>query len=428
MQERRVVITGMGIVSPVGLNVLSAWENVIAGKSGIGPIESFSPIDLRFDTRIAGEVRGFNLEDEPWLVDRKEAKRLDRFGQLTLAAGIEAGRQAGIAFGDDYARLRAGVIAAAGIGGLATIENEHSRMLERIASGRGVKVSPLGVPLLMGNAGASAISRFWGLWGSNFGVVSACASTADAIAIAVDKIRLGKADVVFAGGAEAVVTPLGVLMFESMGALSQKFNNEPTTASRPFDKSRDGFVMSEGGAILVLEEREYAHKRGAVILAEILGYGQTADAHHLTDPRPNGSNAAMAMSMALRDASIHPWDVCYLNAHGTSTLAGDKAEALAIKQAFGSYASVLPVSSTKSMTGHLLGATGVLELAFCVKAVQESIAPPTTNLEDVDPECDLFHIRKSPHALISKKKGLIAMSNSFGFGGSNTSIVVGSYA
>ncbi|WP_242336884.1 MULTISPECIES: beta-ketoacyl-ACP synthase II [Anaeromyxobacter] len=409
MTRRRVVVTGLGLVSPVGIGVDESWAALVAGKSGIGPITLFDA--STFPTRIAGEVKGF---DPTKFMDRKEARRNDRFIQFALAAADMAMKDAGL----DMAKVnaeRVGAIVGAGIGGLGTIEEEHKTFLEK-----GVrKIGPFFIPSLIINLAPGQISLKYGMKGPNFSPVSACATGNHSIGDATLYIERGLADVMITGGCEATITPLGIGGFCAARALSER-NDAPEKASRPFDKHRDGFVAGEGSGLLILEEYEHARQRGARIYAEVVGYGASADANHITSPAPEGEGGQRAMRMALGDAGISPDQVGYVNTHGTSTPAGDVAECQAIAKVFGEHARKgLMVSSTKSMTGHLLGAAGGLEAVVSVLALARGVLPPTINVEEQDPECALDVIPN--HAREARID--YAMSNSFGFGGTNAVLI-----
>lgn len=403
---RRAVITGLGAVSPVGIGVARAWDSMISGSSGIGPITHFDAAD--FTTRFGGQVNGFDPTD--WL-NPKEARRLSRFQQFAIAAADEAIADSGLSVTDAIAD-RIGVIVGSGIGGLATMEEQTAVLLK---SGPG-RVSPFLVPMMIVDLAAGHISIRHNLRGINYAPVSACATGNHAIGEAAECIKRGAADVIVAGGFDCGLTPLGLAGFSAARALSTR-NDDPEAASRPFDAGRDGFVIGEGGAILILEEMEFARARGARILAELVGYGTSADAYHITAPAPDGSGARRAMIEALNQADFEPSEVSYINAHGTSTLLGDIAETSAIKAVFGEDLPV--VSSTKSMTGHLLGGAGALEAVVSVMSVVNDIVPPTINLVDPDPECDLDYIPN----VARKIKVKAAMSNSFGFGGHNATLL-----
>jgi 3-oxoacyl-[acyl-carrier-protein] synthase II len=405
MDRRRVVVTGLGLISPVGIGVEPSWSALVAGRSGIGPITLFDA--STFPTRIAGEVKGF---DPGQFMDKKEARRNDRFIQFAIAAADMAMKDSGLDMSKENPEL-VGCIVGAGIGGLGTIEETHGVYMEK-----GVKkVGPFFIPSLIINLAPGQISLKFGLKGPNFSPVSACATGNHSIGDAMLYIQRGLADVILAGGAEATITPLGIGGFCAARALSER-NDAPEKASRPFDKGRDGFVAGEGSGILVLEEYEHARKRGARIYAELVGYGASADAYHITSPSPGGEGGGRAIRMALRDAGVNPEQVGYVNTHGTSTPAGDIAECQGITGVFGDHAKKgLVVSSTKSMTGHLLGAAGGLEAVVAVKAVETGIVPPTINVEDQDPECALDVCPNVAREL----KPAVVISNSFGFGGTN---------
>jgi 3-oxoacyl-[acyl-carrier-protein] synthase II len=406
MNRRRVVITGLGLVSPVGIGVEESWSALVAGKSGIGPITLFDASS--YPTRIAGEVKNF---DPTRFMDRKEARRNDRFIQFALAAAAMAMEDSGLDMAKEDAE-RVGAIVGAGIGGLGTIEDEHRTLLEK-----GVrKVGPFFIPSLIINLAPGQISLRYGLKGPNFSPVSACATGNHSIGDAMIYIERGMADVMIAGGCEATVTPMGIAGFCAARALSER-NDAPEKASRPFDKNRDGFVAGEGSGLLVLEEYEHARARGARIYAEIVGYGASADAHHITAPAPGGEGGQRAMRMALRDAGLAPEQVGYVNTHGTSTPQGDVAECQAITAVFGEHATSrkLAISSTKSMIGHLLGAAGGAEAVITVLAVHRGVLPPTINVEEQDPECALDVVPNQAREVRVEA----AMSNSFGFGGTN---------
>ncbi len=405
---RRVVVTGVGIISPVGIGIEAFWDAISSGRSGIAEITHFDASE--YSSRIAGYVSDF---DASALIDKKEARRMSRFQQFAVVAADEAIRDAELDITDDIAE-RVGVIVGSGIGGLHVMEEQCAILNER---GPG-RVSPFLVPMMITDLAAGHISIKYGAKGINYCPVSACATANHSIGEASEAIRRGAADVIIAGGFDAAVTPLGVAGFCASRALSTR-NDDPTGASRPFDSGRDGFVIGEGGAVLILEERDFARARGAKILGEILGYGASADAYHITAPAPDGSGAIRAMRMALEQAELEPGDIDYINAHGTSTPAGDLAETNAVKQAFGS--DVPLVSSTKSMTGHLLGGAGAVEAVACLMALRDGLVPPTINLSDQDPECDLDYVANT-----ARTSDLAAvMSNSFGFGGHNATLVFG---
>ncbi len=408
MARRRVVVTGLGIVSPVGIGIDAAWANIIAGNSGIGGITRFDA--SAFPTRIAGEVKGFDVGN--WLAP-KEARRFDTFIHYGLAAGIDALRDSGIVL-EQEAREQIGVCIGSGIGGLPLIESTHDAML----AGGVRKISPFFVPGTIINLISGQLSIMYGLKGPNIAVVTACTTANHCIGEAGRFIEYGDADVMIAGGAEATISPLGVGGFCAARALSAN-NDAPAQASRPWDRDRDGFVLGEGAGVLVLEEYERAKKRGARIYCELAGYGLSADAHHITAPCADGEGAARCMVNALRNGGVNREQVDYINAHGTSTPLGDIAETVAVKRCFGEHAKKLAVSSTKSMTGHLLGAAGGIEAVFTALAVLHNIAPPTINLVNQDPQCDLDYVPNEARGMQIK----VAVSNSFGFGGTNGSLV-----
>lgn len=410
MFERRVVVTGCGVVSCVGNNVPDFWDAVVNGRCGLGPITRFDAAGYR--TQIAGEVRNFDIAP---LVGAKEAKRLDPFTQFALAAAVEAVQAAGLpADFRDGAVVdpdRAGVLVSSGIGGLGILTEQHELMLAR---GPG-RVSPLLIPMMIANMASGDISIRFGAKGPNMGIVTACASGCHSIGEAMWMIKRDDADVMIAGGAEASTVALGVAGFCSMKAMSQR-NDDPLHASRPFDRDRDGFVMSEGAGVVILEELEHAKRRGAPILAEVIGYGASGDAYHITSPAPGGEGGARAITMALRHAGINPEEIDYVNAHGTSTQLNDKLETAAIKSALGeSAAHKVAVSSTKGVTGHALGAAGGLESVVCVKAIETGIVPPTINYETPDPECDLDITPNTAR----ERKIKVALNSNLGFGGHN---------
>ena len=421
MELKRVVITGLGAITPLGNDVATTWENAKAGVSGAGPITHFDA--SLFKTQFACEVKGFKAEDH---FDRRKARQLDLYAQYALVAARQAVADAGLdAEGADIDKNRIGVIVAAGIGGLHTFEEEAGYYA--LNADKGPKYNPFFIPKMIADIASGHISMEYGYHGPNYGVVSACASSNNAIIDALNLIRLGKADAIVTGGAEAAIFPAGVGGFNSMHALSTR-NDSPQTASRPFSKSRDGFVMGEGSAVLVLEELEHALARGAKIYAEVAGGGLSADAHHLTATHPEGLGAILAMRNALEDAGMAPEDIDYINVHGTSTPVGDISEVKAIVEVFGNSAKDLNISSTKSMTGHLLGATGALEAVFSVKAVEEDIVPPTINHdpEDIDEEIDYSLNFTFDRA--QKRTVRAALSNSFGFGGHNATVIVKKFA
>lgn len=407
MTKRRVVVTGIGIVSPVGNDLNSTWTNITAGVSGINTITLFDASNLA--TQIAGEVKGFTTEG---FVDAKEARRMDRFIQMGMVAGVQAVRDSGLEEYDALNKERVGLIIGSGIGGLPTIE-ENSLILKEKGPR---KISPFFIPGALGNMIAGQLSIVYGYKGVNYGVVSACASSNHCMGDAMRYIEYGDCDVVLAGGAESTICAIGVAGFNALKALSTR-NDDPQTASRPWDKGRDGFIMGEGSAVFVLEEYEHAKKRGAKIYAELVGYGASSDANHITAPTVDGP--ARSMQMALRGAGLNPDQIGYINAHGTSTPIGDINETNAVKSVFGDHAYKLSVSSTKSMTGHLLGAASAIEAAFTVMAIKDGIIPPTINLHDQDEACDLDY---TPNKA-KERKLEYAMSNSFGFGGTNSTVI-----
>jgi 3-oxoacyl-[acyl-carrier-protein] synthase II len=406
--ERRVVVTGLGIVSPLGNDISTFWENLVAGRCGVDKISGFDP--SKFDTQIAAEVKDFN--PLPAFPSPKEVRRADRFGQFGVYAGWQALKDSGL----DLEKVdldEVGAFFGSGIGGLRTVSDQHTILLERGPD----RLSPFMIPMLILNMASGLFSIYYRLRGPNFATCSACATSSHAIGEAWRTIKMGDAQVIFAGGAEATIIPIGIGGFCAMKAMSTR-NDDPKHASRPFDKERDGFVMGEGAGALVLEELEYAKKRGAKIYCEIVGYGNTADASHVTAPAPEGEGAARCMKMALRNGSLNPEDISYINAHGTSTPQGDIAETQAIKTVFGPHAHKMAVSSTKGATGHMLGAAGAIEMAICAKAIETDTVPPTINQIVPDPECDLDYVPNIARQM--KVNGVI--SNSFGFGGHNASI------
>jgi 3-oxoacyl-[acyl-carrier-protein] synthase II len=406
---RRVVITGVGLVTPVGIGVREPWEALLRGASGIGPITRFDTTD--FVTKFGGEVRGFKAED--WL-DVKETRRMDLFIQFAMAASQIAMNDSGLVI-DDSNATRVGVYVGAGLGGLATLEDTHDVLREKGPR----RITPFFIPMLIANLAPGHISMRYGAKGPSMSHVSACSTGAHAIGEAYEAIRRGIADAMICGGTEATITPLGVGGFNAMKALSTR-NEEPTRASRPFDKDRDGFVVAEGAGLMIIEELEHARRRGASVYAEIVGYGLSSDAHHITAPSPGGEGAARCMAMALESAAIAPQAVGYINAHGTSTPHGDIAETLAIQSVFGEHAKSIMVSSTKSMTGHMLGAAGGVEAVITALSLRDQRVPPTINLEQPDPECTLDYV---PNVARDAKLE-VAMSNAFGFGGTNSALVL----
>ena len=408
LARRRVVVSGLGIVAPVGIGLSEAWSNILAGKSGIGRITRFDVSS--FPSQIAGEVKGFDVSK---YLAPKEARRFDTFIHYGLASAIQAIEDAGLDL-DKLNRERIGACIGSGIGGLPLIEETHNAML----AGGPRKITPFFVPGSIINLISGQLSIMYGLKGPNLAVVTACTTANHSIGEAGRLIEYGDADVMIAGGSEACVSPLGVGGFCAARALSGR-NNDPAAASRPWDKDRDGFVLGEGAGVLVLEEYEHARKRGAKIYCELVGYGMSADAHHITAPCENGEGAVRCMANALRNAGVNRDQVDYVNAHGTSTPLGDVAETVAVKSCFGDHAKKLAVSSTKSMTGHLLGAAGGIEAVFTALAIRDQVAPPTINLVNPDPECDLDYVPNTAR----KMKIAVALSNSFGFGGTNGSLV-----
>jgi len=412
MEKRRIVITGMGVISPVGTGLNKFWTSLINGQSGIDKITRFDTSNL--PTKIAGEVKDFNPEN---YIEKKELKRLDRFTQFAISATKMALEDSALDL-SAVDRTRVGVILGSGIGGTITWEEQHKNLLNKGAG----RVSPFFIPMMIVNMASGQVSMAFELKGPNFTVVTACASGTNAVGEAFRTLQRGDADIIISGGTEAPITELSLAGFSSMKALSTR-NNEPSRASRPFDRDRDGFVMGEGAGILVMETLDSALKRNAKIYAEVIGYGTTADAYHLTQPAPEGEGASRAMKAAISDAGISANDVDYINAHGTSTPLNDKFETLAIKHTFGEHAYQLAVSSTKSMTGHLLGAAGAVETIASVLATYNDEIPPTINYENEDPECDLNYV---PNKAI-KRTVNVALSNSMGFGGHNACIIVKKY-
>ncbi len=406
MNDRRVVVTGLGTINPVGGDVDSTWRGLLEGRSGVGPITLIDASDL--PSQIAGEIADFDIEA---FMPRRQARRMDRYAQFFWVAAQQALEDAGIAYEpDDPEAYRTGVVVGTGIGGVATFEEELTTLLE-IGPHR---LSPFGIPKIIANLAGGQVSIDFNLYGPNSTTVTACAASANAIGDAAAIIARDSADVMLAGGADAAITRFAMGGFAQARALSTR-NDDPQGASRPFDANRDGFVMSEGAAALVLEEREHALERGATVYAEIVGYGMSADGYHVTLPRPGGDGAARAMQGALDDAGITAGQVSYINAHGTSTVANDVTETTAIKSVFGDDAYRIPISSTKSMTGHLLGGAGAIEAVVSVLAIRDGVVPPTINLTDPDPECDLDYVSENARKVDVE----YAMSNSFGFGGHN---------
>jgi 3-oxoacyl-[acyl-carrier-protein] synthase II len=411
--KRRVVVTGIGAVTSLSCKVDDLWQRILRGESGVHELKAFDTTEHK--VKFGGDIHDWNIEG---YIDRKEEKRLDRFTQFALVAGIDAVNDSGLDFSKEDA-FRCGVILGSGIGGLNEIETQHERLLTKGPD----KVSAFTIPKLMLNAASGHVSIRYGLRGPNYAVATACASATNAMGDAFKAIQYDDADVMVTGGTEAACTPMGLSGFANMRALSERHDN-PAGASRPFDLERDGFVLSEGAGLLVFEELEHAKKRGARIYAEVLGYGASADGGHITQPDAEGVGAAKAMSGALRDGKLNLDQIDYINAHGTSTPLGDKAETYAIKTVFGEHAYKVSVSSTKSSLGHLLGASGGVEMVLCMKALQDGVCPPTINLTTPDPACDLDYTPNQPR----QRKLRVVMSNSFGFGGHNASIIAGSAA
>ncbi|MCR8630848.1 beta-ketoacyl-ACP synthase II [Paenibacillus radicis (ex Xue et al. 2023)] len=410
--KQRVVITGMGVMTSLGHDLETFWSNLMAGKSGVGMIELFDVTE--YPTRIAAEIKDF--DHEPFF-DRKEARRMDRFVQFAVAASLMALKDAGLNVKEDTDPERVGVSVGSGIGGLSTWEEQHKILLEKGPK----RVSPFFIPMMIANMASGQISMLTGAKGPNSTAVTACATGTHSIGDSFKMIMRGDADVMICGGAEATISPTGVAGFCALRAMSTR-NDEPARASRPFDIDRDGFVMGEGSGVLILESLEHATKRGARIYGEVIGYGMSGDAYHMTDPDPDG--AARCMKKAINDAGIAPEELDYINAHGTSTPAGDRSETIAIKAALGDHAYKVAVSSTKSMTGHLLGAAGGVEALICALALKNGVIPPTINLENQDPECDLDYVPNKPRQADLR----VVMSNSFGFGGHNATIILKKFA
>ena len=411
ISERRVVITGLGAVSPLGNDAESTWDSMKNGRSGIGLITHMDTED--YPVKIAGEVKDF--DPKPFFKNPKDARRMDRYAHLAIPAAKMALEDSGL-LESDPDLTRVGVMIGSGIGGLGTLEDNHTSLIKKSPS----RVSPLTIPMMISNIASGVFSMEYGFGGPNMAIVTACATANHSIGEAWRMIKFGDADAFIAGGAEASIRPMGLAGFANMKALSTR-NEDPTRASRPFDTGRDGFVMGEGAGMVVIEELEHAKKRGAPILAELSGYGLSADAYHLTAPHPEGAGAARCMDMALKHAGLNPEDVDYVNAHGTSTPVGDVAETMAVKRSFGAHAKDgLLVSSTKSMTGHLLGAAGGVEILACLMAIRDGVVAPTINLEDQDEKCDLDYVANTAREVEVKA----ALSNSFGFGGHNASLLV----
>ncbi|KGE16932.1 3-oxoacyl-ACP synthase [Paenibacillus wynnii] len=406
--SHRVVVTGMGVVTSLGKDLETFWDNLMNGKSGVSLVEAFDVSD--YTTQIASSVKDFDAEER---FGRKEARKMDRFVQFAVAAGEEALKDSGLTIGEDIDAERIGVSVGSGIGGLGTWEDQHNLLLEKGPK----RVSPFFIPMMIANMGSGQLSINLGAKGPNTTQVTACATGSHSIGESYRFIQRGDADAMICGGAEATIRPTGMAGFCAMRAMSTR-NEEPEKASRPFDVDRDGFVMGEGAGILVLESLEHAEKRGARIYAEVIGYGLSGDAHHMTEPDPDG--AARCMKMAIRDAGITPEEIDYINAHGTSTPVGDRSETIAVKKALGDHAYKVAISSTKSMTGHLLGAAGGVEAIICGLSLQKGMIAPTINLDNQDPECDLDYVPNVP-----RKADLnIVMSNSFGFGGHNATVIL----
>jgi len=406
---QRVVVTGMGVVTSLGTDLPTFWSNLLDGKSGVSQIEAFDTTE--YTTKIAAEIKGF--DPSSYNIDKKEARKMDRFVQFGVAASKLAIEDAGLAIGDNADPERVGVIVGSGIGGLGTWEEQHTTLMEKGPR----RVSPFFIPMMIANMASGQISMITGAKGPNTAAVSACATGTHSIGDSFKTIQRGDADVMICGGAEATIRPIGMAGFCAMRAMSTR-NDEPEKASRPFDVDRDGFVMGEGSGVLILESLEHAKARGARIYAEVIGYGMSGDAYHMTDPDPDG--AARCMKKAIKDAGIDPESIQYINAHGTSTGAGDKSETTAIKKTFGDHAYKLAVSSTKSMTGHLLGAAGGVEAVILGLTLQNGVIAPTINLDQPDPECDLDYVPNKPRNADVQ----VALSNSFGFGGHNATIIM----
>ncbi len=413
MNDRRVVITGLGVVTPIGNDLDTFWDNLKNGVSGITPIDAFDTTG--YDCRFGGQVR--NFEPKNYFNNPKDVRRTDRFAQLAMAAAKMAMTDSGIET-EKVNRERFGVIVSSGIGGLKTLEDQHSALVDRGPD----RVSAFTIPMLISNMASGLISMEYGLQGPNFCIVTACATSNNAIGESWRMIKFGDADIFLAGGSEASIIPIGVAGFSAMKALSTR-NDDPQRASRPWDRDRDGFVMSEGAGVVVVEELEHAKARGARIYCELAGYGLSADAHHMTAPPPDGGGAVRAMHMALNHAHVRPDQIDYINAHATSTGLGDLCETRAIKTVFGEQAKSISISSTKSMTGHLLGGAGAIEMAACALAIRDCVIPPTINLDNPDEGCDLDY---TPH-VAKEKKVHLAVNNSFGFGGHNATLVAAEF-
>ncbi len=408
--DRRVVVTGWGLVTSLSCEVEDCWQRILAGESGIHEIKLVDNSDMK--VKIGGDVYGF---DPAARIGQKEAKKIDRFSQFAMVAGEDAVESAGLDFSSVSDTSRYGCVLGSGIGGLITISEQMERLILKGPD----RVSPLTIPKLMLNAGGGNLAIHYGLTGPNYSIATACASAGNAMGDSLNLIRSGECDLLITGGAEAAMTRIGLSAFQNMRALSLR-NDEPHRASRPFDIDRDGFVLSEAAGILVFEELEHAKNRGADILAEVIGFGTTCDAGHITSPDAEGKGASRAMQLALKDAKLSPDQIDYINAHGTSTPLGDKAETIAVKKVFGDHAKQVSISSTKSQVGHSLGASGGVELIFSIKAIHNNTIPPTINLDTPDPDCDLDYTPNVP----KERATTVAMSNSFGFGGHNASVVV----
>jgi 3-oxoacyl-[acyl-carrier-protein] synthase II len=410
MNSRRVVITGMGVVTPIGNELEQYWSNLRNGVSGIDCIKAFDA--SAFDTRIGGEVKDF--DPKPYFKNPKDVRRTDRFAQLAMAAANLALKDGGIDTENLERRERFGVIVSSGIGGLKTLQDQQTVLMTKGPS----RNSPFTIPMLISNMASGLISMEYGLQGPNLCIVTACATSNNAIGESWRMIKFGDADIFLAGGSEASIVPIGLAGFGAMRALSTR-NDEPHRASRPFDRDRDGFIMSEGAGVMVVEELEHAKARGAKIYCELAGYGLSADAHHMTAPPPDGEGAARAMNMALKHAGLNATDVDYINAHATSTGLGDISETKAIKKTFGEHAKTVAISSTKSMTGHLLGGAGAVEMAACALVIRDGVIPPTINLENQDEQCDLDYTANTAR----ERKVRVVLNNSFGFGGHNATLL-----
>ncbi|ADO56025.1 3-oxoacyl-ACP synthase [Paenibacillus jamilae] len=409
--KQRVVITGMGVITSLGQDLNTLWDNLMAGKSGISKIEAFDTSE--YTTKIAASIKDFNPED---YIDRKDARKMDRFVQFAVAASKLALEDSKLVIGENVDAERVGVSVGSGIGGLGTWEDQHNALIEKGPK----RVSPFFIPMMIANMGSGQVSISLGAKGPNTSPVTACATGSHAIGDSFRMIQRGDADAMICGGAEATIRPIGIAGFCSMRAMSTR-NDEPEKASRPFDTERDGFVMGEGSGVLILESLDHALKRGAHIYGEVIGYGLSGDAHHMTEPDPEG--AARCIRMAIRDAGLNPEDIDYINAHGTSTPVGDKSETEAVKKTLGEHAYKVAISSTKSMTGHLLGAAGGVEAVICGLALQHQTIPPTINLDNQDPACDLDYVPNKPR----KAELNVVMSNSFGFGGHNATVILKKY-